>query len=363
MIIGRIVRVIEDVDREETLCESKENRRFVVSIFYPAKQDYQPEHKPVYLDLFSPQVEAAENIFSNMGVKEGYLKNLAIHCYNDAPISNEANNLPVIIYSPGVGIDRDMYQFHISQLVSEGYAVITVGATYDTAYTVFPNGEIIYQTKQVQEVPATDVAFHQQMVQVRVKDFSLLLDTITNLNEEDELLKNMFDLSQIGVVGHSLGGAAVFELAKMDTRIKAGVIMDGSLQLITHETKLTTPFLLLRQENSTYEQMKQVWNQEVAAAYSDGQQSLYDTLAGYKSFIKVNNADHLSFSDIPILFNNEEPEKPTVENVHQVINQLSIAFFDEFLKGKELVYSRLINSSETPSEFDRVDRNGEIVKS
>lgn len=239
--------------------------------------------------------------------------------------------------------------------------VITVGATYDTAYTVFPNGEMVYQTKQVQEVPATDLAFHQQLVQIRVKDILLLLDTMTTWNEVDAYLKNRMDLTKIGVVGHSLGGAAVFELAKIDTRIKAGVIMDGSLQLITHEKQLTTPFLLMRQENSTYEQMTQVWNQEVAAAYSEGQQALYDTLGGFKSFIKVNNADHLSFSDIPVLFKHEDREKSTVESVHQVINQLSIAFLDEFLKGKELAYSHLISNRETPSEFDRIDQNGEVV--
>lgn len=74
MVIGRIVRVIEDTHREETLCESKENRRFVVSVFYPAKNDHQSEHEPVYLDLFSPQVEAAENIFFQHGCKRRVFK-------------------------------------------------------------------------------------------------------------------------------------------------------------------------------------------------------------------------------------------------------------------------------------------------
>ncbi|MDQ0252680.1 hypothetical protein J2S74_000052 [Evansella vedderi] len=42
------------------------------------------------------------------------------------------------------------------------------------------------------------------------------------------------------------------------------------------------------------------------AAYSEGQKSLFNALTAYKSFIKVNGADNLSFSDVPVIFSEKE---------------------------------------------------------
>lgn len=350
MKIGRRVKEITDFNREESLSDLEVNRKFMISIFYPVKKQWQEEQSLVYLDLFSPQEEEAEKIFMNMGVRDNHLRSLTTNCYNNAPISTDENN-PVIIYSSGIGVDRDMYLYNINKLVLEGYIVITVGATYDTLFTAFPN-EMVYQSKIVQDTPPTDFSFLKKLVDIRIGDLTLVLDSLADWNQTDNLFGNKFDLNKIGVVGHSLGGATIFELAKCDERVKAGIILDGSLHLISDAEKVTTPFLSIRQENSSLQQMKQIWSNEVAEAYGKGQKLLYDSLGGFKSFIKISGSDHMTFTDVPIIFNPEESVKLT----HDAINNITLSFFEEFLKGEKSTFSELVNKAN--QKFCKIDSEG-----
>ncbi|MDX8362988.1 hypothetical protein [Cytobacillus sp. IB215316] len=361
MRVGRKIKEIIDFNREESLSEVKENRKFMISIFYPVDSLWKEEKTPVYLDLFSPQDEEAERNFRNIGVRENYLRDLTINCYNDAPISENYFNSPVIIYSPGMGIDRDMYLFNISRLVLEGYIVVTVGSTYDTLFTVFPNKEIVYQSKIVQDSPSTNFTFLKQLIDIRIDDISLLLDSLSVWNETDTFFRRRFDLNRVGVIGHSLGGATIYELANRDVRIKAGIILDGSLHLISHEKKIDKPFMSIRQEKSSYEQMKQVWSNEIAEAYSNGQQLLYDVLTGDKLFLKIKDSDHMSFTDVPVIFNHNDNLDESVKVVHDTINELTIAFFEQFLNGKDTSFFEWVNSKTNNPNIYVIDCKGEVV--
>ncbi|WP_413785529.1 hypothetical protein [Cytobacillus sp. IB215665] len=61
-------------------------------------------------------------------------------------------------------------------------------------------------------------------------------------NKTDSFFRRRFDLNKIGVIGHSLGGATIYDLASRDARIKAGIILGGRLHLISHY-KMGKPFI------------------------------------------------------------------------------------------------------------------------
>lgn len=351
MKVGRRIKEIIDLNRKETLLSDfEENRKFMISFFYPVEKHWQEEQTPVYLDLFSPQEEEAEKIFLNMGVKDNHLRSLTTNCYNNAPISTDDNH-PVIIYSPGIGVDRDMYLYNINKLVLDGYIVITVGATYDTLFTAFPN-EVVYQSKIVQDTPPTEFSFLKQLIDIRINDLKLVLDSLPGWNQTDNLLSNKLDLGKIGVVGHSLGGATVYELAKSDERIKAGIILDGSLHLLSDTKEVSTPFLSVRQEKSSLEQMKEIWSDDVAVAYAKGQKLLYDSLGGFKSFIKIKGSDHMTFTDVPTIFNPGE----SIKSTHDVINNITFSFFEEFLNGKKSTFTEFVKKDN--KNFCKIDSEG-----
>ncbi|MGE8204663.1 dienelactone hydrolase family protein [Heyndrickxia sp. NPDC080065] len=346
MRIGRMVKEVTNI---------KEDRKFMISIFYPVDIEWKTEHHPTFLDLFFPYIDEAVNIFKVMGAEESQLRSIKTNCYNDAPISKNVKNSPVIIYSPGIGVDRDMYLYNIKKLVHEGYIVITVGPTYDTLFTVFPSRGIVYQNEKVQNIAATDFTSLKSLMEIRINDITCLLDSLSDMFSKDRV-----DLHRIGVIGHSLGGATIFELAKNDKRIKAGIILDGSLHLLSHEKDVWTPFLSIRQHQSTYQQMREIWSEEVAQAYCEGQKLLYDRLTGNKLFVNVTDSDHMSFTDVPFIFSNNADK--SVERIHHVVNELVVGFFDEFLAYKNSDFSHLVNDKSTDSRFSIIDREGKIEK-
>ncbi|MHC0039668.1 alpha/beta hydrolase family protein [Pseudoneobacillus sp. C159] len=353
MKIGRLVRKVMDKNRDEPLNNLVENRQLMISIFYQVDASWEGGTPSPFSNLFFPYEDEIMKRYRDMGASEDFIT----HCYPDAPISGTLANRPIILYSPGMGMDRDLYLFNITQLVKEGYILVTVGSTYETLYTVFPDEGVIYQSDIVRTIPPNDSAWQRKLVDIRVADLSCVIDALSDWNESDSVLKQKFNLSSIGAIGHSLGGTAVFELAKKDPRIGAGVILDGSLHLISYGQSVPTPFLSVRQHYSSYEEMKEIWNADGAEVFSLGQRALFDSLTGKKYFLKIHGANHISFTDAPILFTRKiEAVKP----IHDSINELTIAFFNGCLMDKSQEFPEKISTLTKAGLISLINRDGEV---
>ena len=59
----------------------------------------------------------------------------------------------------------------------------------------------------------------------------------------------MLDIDNIGMLGHSFGGAAAFEAVYSNPRIKAGVNMDGTLFITKDRDDMKKPFMFMESED------------------------------------------------------------------------------------------------------------------
>lgn len=90
-------------------------------------------------------------------------------------------------------------------------AIVTVDHTYEASAVQFPDGRV-----EVQTLPEGSKERLKKASQVRVKDIQFVIDQITVLEagnnpdvEEKKLpqgLSDVFDLTRIGIFGHSAGG-------------------------------------------------------------------------------------------------------------------------------------------------------------
>ncbi|MBW9158697.1 alpha/beta hydrolase family protein [Clostridium tagluense] len=385
MKTGRIVKVLEDKRRKETLIECDENRKIIISFYYPIDETWKESRQALYADLYSPREDEFINRFKEMvplendAEKEKFLGSIKTNIYNDAPISKKQVTYPVIIHSTGLGSPRDYVTFNIEELVNKGYVVFTIGHIYDSMFTIFPNGQILEPSKEeyTQEEK-------ENLIDIRKNDILFVLNQLEKLNNEDDVIKNKLDLQRIGTIGHSLGGAAVFKASQCDSRIKATVLFDASMQFlnlsedINEKQRLNTPILNFRRGNFNYEASMTMFIDYLKDKFDDEhfkkqiilydnilrdsnreQKALFNYLCGYKSFIKLNGTKHMTFTDYSIIKGEKmENETLSVEKSHEVINNITIRFLDEFLCGKEKQYSGFIKNN---NYITLIDEDGQPI--
>ncbi|SEO55797.1 hypothetical protein [Paenibacillus sp. OV219] len=333
MPIGRTTRLLTDTGRNNPFASDGGSRRIMVSIYYPSAKVDEALPLPVYPQLFEPGQAAALAFLRSNGVDPAYIASLQTDIYNDALLAEPnltAASYPVVILSPAFGIERDMYSFAVRKLVRSGFVVLTVGATYESVFTVFPDGEKIAQLPSLTNLQLTDWQSWNSLLEVRVQDLTFVLNQLEVMNEQDALLRNRLNLQQVGIVGHSLGGAAVYHLLGRSPSVKAGVLLDPSLHMLGSVSKLLQiPVLLMRQNASTYEMLlSSGWSESLASETIAGQRQLADVLIGYQCFVRVHGANHLSFSDVPLFM-----ADASIAQKHKLIGTAIADFMMEHVCG------------------------------
>ncbi|WP_438491545.1 alpha/beta hydrolase family protein [Paenibacillus sp. IHBB 3054] len=234
-----------------------------------------------------------------MGVNHSNLKGISNLIVN-GPMEENSGPYPVILFSPGFGVERDMYLKMIEILVLQRYIVVTLSAPHESVFTVYPEGQFIRQQPELSRLESTDYEGWHKLLDQRSQSIIRTLEQLTSFNHSDDILKGMLNLDQVIAVGHSLGGAAIFEVAKQNRDIKATVLLDPSFHLIHREgIAVSTPSLILRQEASSYEAMAAIMNETIAHDYIQGQQYAADVLQN-GHFYRISGAQHMSFSDVPL---------------------------------------------------------------
>lgn len=333
MTVGRIVKVVHDLSRRE-IYNQQHHRSFPVSIYYPSVTPYEERHVSTLLSLFHPAISEARNVFSSMGIDSEILTSVVTPVANNA-LPQFTSPLPVLIFSPGFGIDRDLYVEVITSIVNSGYVVVAIGAPYDSFLTVYPDGKVILQADR----HPSDF----EQIETRTQDIRYVMGHLSEWNRED-CLNGLLDINRISMMGHSLGGAATFNVTATDERVRCLVLLDASLHLIGKGVPCI-PVLNIRQEASSYEQYLDATRDEedesktceaIAKAYIDNQTWLYDHLPPNRSFVKVMGANHLSFSTVSRLIGDAGPR------VTLAIERVVGSFLDEFLKTKHGAYTEFI---------------------
>jgi predicted dienelactone hydrolase len=157
-------------------------------------------------------------------------------------------------------------------------------------------------------------------VQVRADDARFVLDQLAAIDngrnpdaEQQPLPKNMrgaFDLSKVGIFGHSLGGATAAAAMHDDRRFKAGINMDGFLFGPVIETGLRRPFMFMETEIH-------------GRSTDPGWAKFWDRSRGPRLDLKLRGSLHFTYSDLAVVLPQVMEElKLTPQQVTQLIGTL-----------------------------------------
>ncbi|MGG3280045.1 hypothetical protein [Paenibacillus solani] len=327
MTIGRRVLTFTDKTRIDPI--SKEPREILTSIYYPSEPT---GNKEKYTTLFEPCALLAVDMLSSMGVNKEYISNLETVIYNNANVNMSVRNCPIIFITPAFGVVRDMYSFCVEHLVKQGFIVITIGATHESIFSIFPDGRFIQQSREISEIDSLDIHYWNQLLELRVDDIRYVMSNLEEVLNSDKDLMAVVDDNEIGIIGHSLGGAAAYEVLKREKVVTASVLLDPSFHLLKAglEEKVSVPLLVVRQEKCSIEELENELSPDLLSMFLSGYNALYKSSDINSTFIKLQGAHHMTFSDIPIHY-----KEAGIKLKHSTITKYISTYFEEYLMKKE----------------------------
>lgn len=211
---------------------SSHPRRIMISRFDPVPRD---KCKKMCTEPYMSQflADAEDNSWSvwmsevNLTWPRGDLGKLDLQvCCDARPCPDGENSkYPIVLFGTGLNTTRLFYSAVAQEIASHGYTVVTMDHPYETDFVEFPDGTVIYTTDVIGDPDNLGPVEHA--MDIRAQDASFVLDTLGVPHAADAEASDHPDAAKVGMVGHSLGGAAAGAVMLNDTRVVAGVDLDG----------------------------------------------------------------------------------------------------------------------------------------
>jgi dienelactone hydrolase len=242
-------------DVVQLLDRTRGGRRLVLTRWYPAAEGAAARPLAAY---------ASPRLTTTLAIPP-----VRVHARLDARARRA--RLPVVLFSPGFGTPRVLYQALAEDLASHGYLVVAVDHTGE-APIEFPDGRI--------ELPG---AFGANPIAtasaIRLADLRFILRRLDAMGPGPRA-----DHDRIAAVGHSLGGSTAAALMRVEPSVRAGVDMDGSIFGAARRRGVPRAFLVM-----------------VSRRTDPTIRSMLTHSRGPRLALAFTGFEHLSFSDLPAI--------------------------------------------------------------
>lgn len=366
--VGTVTRYLEDPEGSETFTADPGDRReLFLQIWYPAEDNDLPRaaygaHMPQLIRQIAESMELPSLLLRHLTSVKTYSS------YNAEPSEEEAS-YPVLLFSHGLGLYGFQNTFQMEELASHGYIVVSIQHPYQSLLTVFPDG------REIAGLPFDLASFDQfhlmnkMVTEVLVKDAGSVLDYLERirLSEGEGSFAGRADLLRVGMLGHSIGGAAAAQALLVEPRVTAALNLDGTLTGTAEipDTGFSKPFMQLAAQDFQAVQPEAFSPDAELGAQLGVSQAEIDRHADFLSifgrnqshafagggyYVWLKGASHYTFTDVP-LYSPLVPfvlkDKIKTKLAHRIVNEYTLAFFNQALRNQP---SPLLQ----PSESDTV---------
>jgi predicted dienelactone hydrolase len=341
--IGRAVYDWVDDAGVDSLAPTPETKRELLTwIWYPAdaKQPGATVDDYIPASVRAPAGRAPDAFIFKMLTRD--VSKVHGHSLRNADVSSQQKSYPVVIFRAGGTSEVVNYSTLAEDLASHGYVVVGFDAPYRTGLVVFPDGRVMERRPENNAELFSGAELEklgEKLLTAWTGDVKFALDRLAQWNAADATGKftGRLDMTQVGVFGHSFGGATAAQFCSEDSRCKVVIDLDGALHGSVLQTGLQQPFLFLMSgegDFSTHAEVSQI---------ADDIKSVYGRLpADSRLLVSIQGANHFTFSDDGAL-----RKSAVVRGVLRAIGGLRIdsrrqlavtaygvhTFFDAYLKG------------------------------
>ncbi len=208
-------QAIEIKDPSRQMLRDSGVRRWMIQVFYPTSLS------TTQLQSYMPET-----------LDNGIIKSVKVlvHSQPNAPILMQ-EPLPVIIFIPGLGGERQKYTLLCEELASYGYVVLSFDQPYVSNFVRFPNGDkIVLTLTDAWKIPRDRdyrYQYYDKAMVAAIADITYLLNNFNPFNQT--YFKGVLNEKKIVLMGHSFGGNVAHTLGFTDSRIQAIVDIDSKI--------------------------------------------------------------------------------------------------------------------------------------
>lgn len=374
---------VDDASRPGLLlARPGEPRKLLVRVWYPAGDVTGRTPAPYFSQ------KEADTTAEGMGRIAGfppfftYVKHVRTNSYADAPVMAGPSRLPVVLYSHGYTSFLAQNTVLMEHLASHGYIVFSVQHTYDSSDTVFPSGEVapadpaLARMGRAEDEAAKAAAAAQRQaiagatMDERMEGFLRMRELALAGTGSERLLRSgeiwaadrIFvhdqlqrgavppairaivaagDLTRVGEMGMSFGGATSGTVCMRDRRCAAGINLDGGdFPFQAFAAEMPVPFLMFHSDlGRLYGALGVATTPDKVRSFN---QFSYETLASAGSRrdiyrVMVKDAQHLGISDFTLFMRRPARDAlfgttPTKVMINTQ-NDFVLGFFDRHLRG------------------------------
>lgn len=341
--VGTMFMSFVDHARKDSFSSHHGYRNIAVEVWYPADSikgkkvlNFFPER---HMSEYLAQSIMMPNVFDHIAL-------VKTHSYINADLAGKAGKYPVIVFSGGYLSFPGQNTVLMENLASEGYIVFSISHPYEYFATEYPDGKIVkFNEKQVsnlqnelvkiskaypgdtssatyEKYQAKKAGISNRSINIWSDDTKFVANEIERL--ESGAVKSIFtsrlNTSEMGVFGHSFGGATAGQVCLEDSRFKAFINLDGAPFGDSINQLIKQPFMIMN--GDTHKEL-------IEGGYSPKQKNYID--------VTIKGAKHLDFTDFTLLL-------PIFKHLgilgnidsnrqENIIKDYVVAFFNKNLKG------------------------------
>ncbi|MCB5165774.1 alpha/beta hydrolase [Streptomyces bambusae] len=317
--VGTLDLHLVDHGRADPLAPDRRPRELMVQLWYPAAAGARRHPRARYTGE-----AAAAALEAELPLAPGTLAALRPHArYGAAAVPGP---LPLLLFGHGRKGGRGNGTALAEDLAAHGYLVAAVDHTYDAAVVEFPGGRVVRSV--LPEEPADWEAQERLEIAARVGDLRFVAGALTGAAGPG---RPCADPRRIGVLGHSMGGAAAAEVLRTDPRFRAGLGLDGAFfGSPVPELGLDRPYLLLTalEDHDTWRR----WREHQR---------------GWARQLRIAGTGHLTYTDLPHFAGPGGLREAWPADLYaellgtlaaarsaELVRVYARAFFDRFLRGR-----------------------------
>lgn len=350
-VVGTTYVDFYDTKRSETLTEDAGDfRKFRARVWYPADSAL---GNPMIYRKDIPQIGIIEPAGTPNFIF-GHYNLIKTNSYLNLPVSNKQLAYPVLVFSNGFLAGYDDYQLLMEELASHGFIVFSPNQPYESQSVVNSDGSVTpfssehldkYQKHQEVITPLwrkfwtsadegekkdivkkilNNESFMDTVLRIRTDDVQFMVNKMEkiNLEPQNNIFFSKLDLTRLGILGHSMGGAVAGQVCLVDNRFKAGVNIDGFQWGDVVNKEIQQPFMIMQSEQ-----------------FSGANDFILDKFKNELYLVTIKNSKHMNFDDNQIIMPSTKligmTGKIDANKMRQITNDFILSFFDKYLNNND----------------------------